>query len=190
MAQEEKKLESIFERMADLRDTSELMIDLAYSSLLLNSRELAEEVDELERRMDVMHTEFELLILTGCITPEESSKFLGLIHLAHAAENIANAAAQIARVVRMGLKPHPVLRIAIRQADETVIRAPVSERSSLVGRTLQEAQIHEETGMWVLAVRRGDSWLRPKPDVVLRAGDTLIAAGYAGGAEDLKQLCS
>ena len=137
-----------------------------------------------------MHTEFELFILTGCIVPEESAKFLGLIHLASAAENIANAAAQIAAVVLRGLKPHPVLRLAIKEAEERVVRVPVSEGSTLIGKTLQEAQIPEETGMWILTIKRGDSWLRPKPDAVVKTGDILIAAGYAEGEEDLKRLAS
>ncbi len=190
MAQNEEQFRPLIDKMAELKDTSELMIDLAYSSLLLNSRELAEEVQALENRMDDLHTEFELLVLSRCITPEQSKDYLGLIRLGLVAENIADAAAQIADVVLRGLKPHPVLRLAIREAEETVARVTVSGTSVLIGRNLQEAQIHEETGMWVLAVRRGDAWLRPKPDVVIKEGDTLIAAGYSGGVEDLKQLAS
>ncbi len=190
MEQDEKQFKTMIDKMAELKDTSELMVDLAYSSLLLNSRELAEEVHALENRMDDLHTEFELLVLTRCITPEESKDYLGLIRLALVAENIADAAAQIADVVLRGLKPHPVLRLAIREAEETVMRVSVSKGSVLIGRNLQEAQIHEETGMWVLAVRRGDAWLRPKPDLVVNEGDTLIVAGYAGGQEDLRQLAS
>jgi uncharacterized protein with PhoU and TrkA domain len=188
--QNEKQFETMIDKMAELKDTSELMIDLAYSSLLFNSRELAEEVRALERRMDDLHTELELLILTRCVTPDEAKNYLGLIRLALAAENIADAAAQIADVVLRGLKPHPVLRLAIREAEETVLRVTVSEGSVLLGKSLKEAQIQEETGMWVLAVKRGDAWLRPKPDLVVKEGDILIAAGYAGGQEDLKQLAS
>lgn len=190
MAQDERRFEIVIDKMVELKDTSELMIDLAYSSLLLNSRELAEEVHALEKRMDDLHTEFELLVLARCLAPEESRDFLGLIRLALAAESIADAAAQIADVVLRGLKPHPVIRLAIREAEETVMRVPVSKGSILIGKSLQEVQIHEDTGMWVLAVRRGESWLRPKPDVVLSEGDVLIAAGYAGGEEDLRQLAS
>jgi len=190
VAQNEEQFRPLIDKMAELKDTSELMIDLGYSSLLLNSRELAEEVQALESRMDDLHTEFELLVLSRCITPEQSKDYLGLIRLGLVAENIADAAAEIADVVLRGLKPHPVLRLAIREAEETVARVTVSESSVLVGRTLQEAQIHEETGMWVLAVRRGDAWLRPKPDVAIKEGDILIAAGYSGGVEDLKQLAS
>ena len=53
--------EEIVAQFVELKNTSELMIDLAYSSLMLNSKELAEEVQRLEERMDKLHTDFELL---------------------------------------------------------------------------------------------------------------------------------
>ena len=38
--------------LLELKDTSEFMVDLAYSSLLYNNSEIAEEVIFLEGRMD------------------------------------------------------------------------------------------------------------------------------------------
>lgn len=180
----------IANRLAYLKDTSELMIDLAYSSILFNSRELAEEVQMLEEHVNELHTEFEFLVLSSGFKPEESKNFLGLIRLGVAAEKIADAAAEIAEVVLRGLKPHPVLRLVIDEAEETVTRVRVSKKSSLVGKKLREAKIPEETGMWVLVIRRGRKWMRPKPGTIIRAGDTLIASGYAEGEEDLRKLAS
>jgi len=186
----QESFKKIVDMLVELKDTSELMMDLAYSSILLNSKELAEEVQALEDHMDNLHTEFELLVLSRCIKPEESKHFLGLIRLGVVTEKIADAAAQIAEVVLRGLEPHPVLRLAIKEAEETVIHVQVSEKSPLVGKSLREAQIHEETGMWVLAIKRGDRWERPKPETMINAGDILIASGYADGEEDLRRLAS
>ena len=186
----EESFKKIIDMLAELKDTSELMMDLAYSSILFNSKELAQEVQILEERMDNLHTEFELLVLTRCIKPEESKNFLGLIRLGVVTEKIADAAAQIAGVVLRGLEPHQVLKVAIKEAEETVTHVHVSKKSRLVGKSLQEAQVHEETGMWVLAVRRGDKWMHPKPDTVIEAGDLLIASGYMEGEEDLRKLAS
>jgi len=186
----EGAFKKIIDMLVELKDTSELMMDLAYSSILFNSKELAQEVQMLEERMDNLHTEFELLVLTRCVQPEESKHFLGLIRLGVVTEKIADAAAQIAGVVLRGLEPHPVLKLAIEEAEETVTLVHVSKKSSLVGKSLREAQIQEETGMWVLAVRRGERWVRPKPDTVIEAGDVLIASGYTEGEEDLKKLAS
>jgi uncharacterized protein with PhoU and TrkA domain len=185
-----KHFEEIVERFVELKDTSELMMDLAYSSLLLNSKELAEDVQELEEHMDKLHTNFELLVLSSGFKPEEAKSFLGLIRLGVVTEKIADAAAEIAEVVLRGIKPHPVLKLAIEEAEETVTYVQVTENSQLVNNTLREAHIPEETGMWVLAIRRKGKYVRPKPHTKIETGDVLIASGYAEGEEDLKKLAS
>lgn len=187
---EQKQFEEIVERMVELKDTSELMIDLAYSSLMLNSRELAEEVQRLEESVDKLHTAFELLALTSDFKKEEASGFLGLIRIGVATEKIADAAAEMAEVVLRGIEPHPVLKLAIKEAEETVAQACVTSDSSLVGKTLKEARVHEETGMWVLVIKRGEKPIRPKGDSRIEAGDILIASGYAKGINALRKLAS
>lgn len=184
------KFEEIVSRFVELKDTSELMMDLAYSSLMLNSKELAEEVEQLEERMDQLHTDFELLALTSDFKKEEASGFLGLIRLGVATEKIADAAADMAEVVLRGIEPHPILKLTIREAEETVAQACVTSDSLLVGKSLKEARVHEETGMWILVIKRNDKCLRPRGDSKIASGDVLVASGYAEGADDLKKLAS
>jgi len=182
------RFEEIVERLVELKDTSELMIDLAYSSLFLKSRELAEEVQRLEEHVDKLHTDFELLVLQSEFKKEEAKGFLGLIRLGVATEKIADAAAQISEVVLRGIEPHPVLQLSIREAEETVAYVSIAKDSPIANKTLVEARIPEETGMWILAIRRGNKSVRPRPDTKIQVGDILIASGYAEGVEDLKKL--
>lgn len=186
----QKQFEEIARRFVELKDTSELMIDLAYSSLLYDNRELAEEVHKLEEYVDKLHTDFELCVLSSDFKKDEARGFLGLIRLGVVAEKIADAAAEIAEVVLRGLEPHPILKSTIKEAHETITHACVTANSPLVNKTIREARIPEETGMWVLAIRKGGKCIRPKPDSKIEAGDVLIASGYAEGAEDLKRLAS
>ena len=190
MASPKRPFKKIVDKLVELKDTSELMMDLAYSSLLLNSHRLAEEVQELEEHVDELHTEFELLVLSSGFKRKESKDFLGLIRLGVVTEKIADAAAEIAGVVLRGLEPHPVLKLVIEEAEETVTRVQVKRKSSFINKTLRDAQIPEETGMWVLSIRRGKKWIRPKPDIVIKAGDILVASGYAEGEEDLMKMAS
>jgi uncharacterized protein with PhoU and TrkA domain len=178
----------IVEKLVELKDTSELMIDLAYTSILLNSKELAEEVQKLEEHIDDLHTEFEFLVLSSGFSKKEAKEFLGLIRLGIVIENISDAAAEIAEVVIRGLEPHPILSLVIKEAQETVTRAHISPNSSLVGKTLREARIPEETGMWILVIKRGNRWIRPNPNVVIQTEDMVIASGYTEGEEDFLKL--
>lgn len=184
------KFEEIVSEFVRLKDTSEIMLDLAYSALLINSKELAEEVERLEEQMDELHTKFELLALTSDFKKEEASGFLGLIRLGVATEKIADAAADMAEVVLRGIEPHPVLKLTIKEAEETVTQTCVAADSPIVNKTLKEARINEETGMWVLVIKRADKCVRPRADSKIQAGDVLIASGYAEGADDLKKLAS
>ena len=52
--------------LAEAKDHSELMIDLAYAALFFNDRDMAEEVDELEAGMlDRVHDMREICILAA-----------------------------------------------------------------------------------------------------------------------------
>ena len=188
MADEMLLFEKITQDLVELKDTSEMMMDLAYSALLLNSRYLAEEVRLLEDNVDRLHTEFELLVLSSRAESQETRGLLGLIRMGVVTERIADAAAEIAEVVLRGGEPHPVLSMVIQDAEETVETAELSGISLLKGKTLKEARIPEETGMWVLVVKRGDRWIRPRPDLVLQIGDVVIASGYADGEKDFQGL--
>lgn len=186
----EDRFRNIIEQFVELKDISELMINLAYSALMLNSKELAEEVHKLEEYIDRLHTEFELMVLSSGFVESEAKGILGLIRLGVSAERISDAAAEIAEIILREIEPHPVLKMAVESAEETVVYAKVDPRSVLVGKTLREARIPEETGIWVLAIKRGDKIIRPKPDTKIEAGDTIIGAGYSQGKEDLLKLAS
>jgi len=186
----EKWFKNIVDRFVELKDTSELMIDLAYSALMLNNREIAEEVISLEEYVDKLHTDFELLVLSSKFGEGDVKGILGLIRLGVAAEKISDAASEIAEVILRGIEPHPILKMTIEEAEETIIYVRVSDNSPLVNKTIREARIPEETGMWVLAIRRNNKYVRPKPDLRIEVGDILIASGYSEGKEDLIRLAS
>jgi voltage-gated potassium channel len=68
----------------------------------------------------------------------------------------------------------------------------VPDRSSLVGRTLRDAQVRDATGALVLAIRSaaGEFATNPGPDTVVRADDVLIAVGTADQIDRLRSLTS
>lgn len=178
----------IVNALVELKNTSELMLSLAYSSLFINSRELAKHVEELEEYIDNLHTKYELLVLSSDFNKKESKDYLGLIRIGIVTEQIADAAASIAEVVLRGIKPHPILKIAIDEAEETVTSLKVPENSPLRGKSLREARVASETGMWILLIRRDQSWIRPRPSTIIQGGDIIVASGYSEGEEAFRKL--
>jgi len=140
--------------------------------------------------MDQAHTGFETLVLASKCENEDPKGFLGLIRLGVVTEKIADAASQISEVVLRGIKPHPILKLAIREAEETVFHMRVATSSVLVGKTLREARIPEETGMWILAIKRDGKCIRARSDLKIEVGDVLIASGYSDGEVSLSKLAT
>ena len=182
--------EKITGDLVTLKDTSEMMMDLAYSALLLNSNYLAEEVMTLEEQMDQLHLDFQCEVLSKTKEETNPKELLGIIRMGNVTERIADAASEIAEVVLRGGEPHPILSMVIQDAEETVERVTVSKDSMVAGKTLKQAQIADETGMWVLFIHRGSRWMRPTPNTRLEPGDLVVASGYSEGEEDFKQLLS
>ena len=182
--------ENLAEMLAELKDTSETMVDLAYSALLCGSEEIANHVVEMEEHMDKLHTEFELAVLKLKET-RPAKGLLGLIRLSIAAEDIADAANMMALIVKKGVRAHPVVWMAFERAEETIVTTMVAEESPLVGRSLGELGLEDDIGMRVIAVRRAGKWTYNPQDVfVLERGDLLIARGYVEGRERLLALAN
>ena len=176
------KVESM---LLELKDTSEFMVDLAYSSLLYNNVEIAEEVIFLEGKMDELCIQIQQYIENiGREHPEEVAKFTFVLRLQMAIEDIANAAASIADVVLRGLGEHPVIQMSIQESEATIEMATVSEKSILVGKALGQLALGSHTGMYIIAIKRGSQYIYgPSRDTVILAGDVLIAKGPEESAD-------
>ena len=183
------KVESM---LLELKDTSEFMVDLAYSSLLYNNVEIAEEVIFLEGKMDELSIQIQQYIENvGREHPEEVAKFTFVLRLQMAIEDIANAAASIADVVLRGLGEHPVIQMSIQESEATIEMATVSEESILVGKTLGQLALGSHTGMYIIAIKRGSQYIYgPSKETVIIAGDSLIAKGPEESADFFMDIAS
>jgi uncharacterized protein with PhoU and TrkA domain len=165
------------------------MVDLAYAAVFFNDGDLAKEVEGLEERMfDYLHALRKLAILAAR-SPEDAEHMAGVLEIGAAVESIADAADDIARVVSSGLGIVDDLRQDLRHADEVVSRIKVPEDAPGVGQTLRDLALPVETGMWVLASRRGGDWdLDPGADHVLSGDEVLLVKGPEDGVGLARQI--
>src|SRR3989440_10323059 len=177
MADEEEP-KNVKELRVELKDASELMVDLAYAAVFFNEEDLAEEVEDLEERMDGHLRRLREVAMLAARSPEDAEAMAGVLHIAAAIEKIGDAASDMARVIQARLGIPDTLRPDLRHADEIVGRVKVREGSAAVGRSLRELMLPTETGMWLMAVRRGAPWgVRPGPGSIVTEGDALLVPG-------------
>lgn len=181
-------LEGVEKQILKMKDTSELMVDLAYSALLYNNKEIAEEVYNLEDRIDELYNTIQKSAVrkTAKKNPDVA---LTLIRLATSIEMIADSARGIADVVLRDIEPHPIVKMSIRESDAIISRVTVQTGSGMANCTLGSIRLASETGMWVIAIRRGKEWLYgPNEDTKIFPGDILIVRGPIESEKIIRKL--
>ncbi|MDR0887962.1 MAG: potassium channel protein [Candidatus Methanoplasma sp.] len=176
--------------LLELKDTSEFMVDLAYSSLIYNNTEIAEEVVFLSGTLDEISSKIQdAVIEIGMAKPEEVAKIVVAIKLEAAIMSIAEAARSIADVVLRGLGEHPVLALSIRESETTITLAKVSPDSVLKGKSFGEIRLSTNCGMFVIAIKRDRTYVfGPGRKTVIEEGDILIAKGPEEGVSYFRDL--
>jgi uncharacterized protein with PhoU and TrkA domain len=175
--------------LVEMKNISEVAVGLAYSAIVFRDQGLAAEVRHLEDRLDEMKDRLEVWVLRAGAEALDPSPLRGLLHLSQAAEDMGDAAQQMVWIIEQGEAVHPILNLALGEADEVVVRMPVAEGSTAAESTLAELQLNTDPGFHVLAVRRGGRYLyRPRGSVGLHPGDEVIASGPDEGRTMLAQL--
>jgi len=180
-----KRVEEIF---LDMKDTSEFMVDLAYSSLLYNNKEIASEVEHLGEIVDELSGSLQRIAVIdiGCRTPDAA---MMIIKMTNFIDSIADAAMSISDVVLRNIEPHPILKQVILESDVGIYRMEVRSSSVLVGRSLGDLHLATETGMWVFAVKRNVRWIYgPEKKQVIQKGDILFVRGPEDGMKKLRKI--
>jgi len=184
------ELDRAVDILVEMKDLGEAAVGLAYSSILFNNRSLAAEVGVLEARADVLQDELESWVLRAAPEARNVDELRALIRLASASESICDAARDMTWNVEQGEALHPVVQLALEEAEETAAETVVLPGSPADGRSLKELGVETETGMFILGIQRGTRWTyRPRGTFVLRAGDRLISVGPEEGEEELLALC-
>ncbi len=173
---------TVKELLAESKDTSELMVDLAYAAVFFADPKLAKEVDRLEELMGLYSRELRLISMLAARSRDDAEGLTDVLHLASCIEQIADAAVGIARVISAGLGIPDALRADLRHADEVSGRVHVRAASACAGHSLRDLELPTETGMWVIAIRRGNDWVfDPGPQSVVGEDDVLLFRGPEEG---------
>ena len=180
---------SVRKILTEMKDISELILDLAYSAVIFSSENIASEVKYLEARMDTLKYQIGVTAMVAARTVKDAEQLSGILQVASAAERISNAAGDIVNLMtRFGSQPF--LKEIFEQTEESVFRFRLKKSLCLDGRTLKELNVEKNTGVRVIAVRRGEErWhFGVTGDFALKSRDILILRGDDEGMESFKQL--
>ena len=180
---------TVKELLVEAKDASELMVDLAYAAVFFGDDDLAREVTRLEDRMDAAVHEMRVVSLVATRSMEDAEALAGVLNLANAMEEIADAAEDIARVVLKDIGVPGELRDDLRHAEEVLARVKLRPGNEMASRSLHDLALPSETGMWIIAIRRDIDYVHgPSGDTVLQDNDVLFLQGPPEGIDLVREL--
>ena len=177
--------------LAEAKDTSELMIDLAYAGVFFNDPGMCEEVAQLEERLNQLVQDMRTVCILAVRRPKEAESMASVLQVISAIEGIGNASIDITRIVthRLGI-PHELIA-DLSNAEEVSHRVWVRDGSHMAHRPLASLELPVAAGMRVMAVRRDRSWITEiDGDLVLLPGDVLFLRGSPAGLVRLHELAA
>ncbi|MEM2513901.1 MAG: PhoU domain-containing protein, partial [Candidatus Bathyarchaeia archaeon] len=146
------------EILLEMKNLSELMIDLAYSAALFNDRDLAEDVIELEERIDTLAYLLDIEIMIAARDAEDAKILSGVAKVASAADKISDAAGDIAAIVLQGIGVHPIITEIFERVMERLARIKVPDSSPAIGAKLADLD-PASMGIDIIAIRRNKDWI-------------------------------
>ncbi len=185
----EDRPRNLKDMLTEAKNTSELMVDLAYAAIFYNSEDISEEVFRLEERLNVLVFDMRSMAILAARSPADSEQMAGILGIVQDIEKIGNAAYDIAKIVVKKLGVPPELLQDLPAAEETTSRVRIEPESALDGRSLEELDLPVETGMRPIAVRSGSDWnFDPDPEDVLRESDVLFLQGPPEGVAEVREM--
>jgi uncharacterized protein with PhoU and TrkA domain len=175
--------------LSEAKDTSELMVDLAYAAVYFGDPQMAEEVDELEERLNELVHDMRAVCVMAARSQREADAMASVLQVVSSIERIGNAAVDIARIVvhRLGIPRELVSDLS--EAEEVAHRVILREGSHFAHRPLCDFELPVAVGMRVVAIHRGRDWLTDvRGEEVLLPGDVLFLHGSPSGIPRLRQL--
>ena len=175
--------------LTEMKDISELTIDLAWAAIAFDSRAFAAEVETMNLRMDRLLYEIRIAVMLSARDRRSAEQLAGLLQVANAAEDLAEAADELVQLLDADLDERLELPFMMKRADEIMHTAEVHKDDGFDLQTLRDLLLESKTGVRVVALKRTKRWIFGiDADQRLKAGDLLMCRADSSGYQRLAEL--
>lgn len=178
---------NIRENVLQMKNMSELILDLAYSALFLQDPHINSEVNKLYDKIRALEKETMKHLFRTRISDDERMIIIEMIDYI---KDIAYDAVGLASLSKTRKVPG-IVKELLQEADERIITATVAKNSSLANKTIGESAVRTRTKAHIIGIRRGEEWLfEIHKDATLLPGDFVIATGPREARKILRDVAS
>lgn len=175
--------------LTEMKNLLELMIDLSYSSILFNDKTMAEDVFELEEKMDVLLQNMSREIMLSRLPPNEVETMLPVLKIASASEEVSDSLRNVAEVSYHKLDKHPVILEALEETKSRPYRLVANQKSPYLNTAISTDELITKTSFRLLGFKKnGGDWVyNPDKTPKIKSGDIIILKGPTRNKQKLEK---
>ena len=178
-------MSNVIDNIMKLKNMSELMVDLAYSAVLLRNKKISEEVMKMQESIEEITAN--TLKLMFKVRGSDNQR-VRMIEFMDYITDITRAATHIAQLVQKGSIPDFMKNI-LSETDERIVTFEIKRHSILANKTIGESVVRSRTGANIISLKRGEDWIfNINKDTVLKPGDEIVAVGKKGSEDLLRKF--
>ena len=176
------KRKNLKEILIQLRDFSQLMVQLGYAAIMEDSIDLAKEtlrVKSYIRDLDYeLRKEALMVARLSKYSKGDIPQIANILQIGVAIKEMSDGVDDLIDIAIRDVGVHPIIRMAFTRKEMRTMRYEVEPGSKLDGKKLEELDIDPKSDCRTIAVRRKSEWfLDPRPTMKINEGDVLIVEG-------------
>ena len=176
------KRKNLKEILIQLRDFSQLMVQLGYAAIMEDSIELAKET--LRVKAYIRDLDFELrkealmVARLSKYSKGDIPQIANILQIGVAIKEMSDGVDDLIDIAIRDIGVHPIIQMAFSRKEMRTMRYEVEPGSKLDGKKLEALDIDPKSECRTIAVRRKSEWfLDPRPTMKIIEGDVLIVEG-------------
>jgi len=176
------KRKNLKEILIQLRNFSQLMVQLGYAAIMEDSIELAKEalrVKSYIRDLDYeLRKEALMVARLSKYNKGDIPQIANILQIGVAIKEMSDGVDDLIDIAIRDVGVHPIIQMAFSRKEMRTMRYEVEPGSKLDEKTLEALDIDPKSECRTIAVRRKSEWfLDPRPTMKISEGDVLIVEG-------------
>ena len=180
--------ENVKELLEEIKNISGLMMDLAYSSILFENKDIAKEVmilfEEIEDKEEKLY-----IHLFAASRGSGAKRLISLTDIVEAVKLVAMGARNLSEMVLAGSTLHPIVKDALKESDDSILKVQIKRKSVLCNKTIGYNKIRTKTGIDIIAIKRNGRWIfDPQKRTKLLNRDIIIGVGSNDSCKKIQKV--
>ncbi|HDQ59568.1 MAG TPA: hypothetical protein ENN30_00060 [Candidatus Woesearchaeota archaeon] len=179
-------VKNVKDKIRELKNYSELILDLSYSALFLKDETLAKSVDEIYKEVQTIEKDIMKMLFKVRISDESR---ISIIELIDSIKTICESGTDIARM--SSAKMPDIVSKVLKETCKRVIFTKVSSKSVISNETIGEIRFINKTDAEIIGIKRGSKWILNLNDTTtLKPKDMILISGTKAEEDYFKKLAN